>query len=498
MVRMFKECLTALLIYFSGFTAFCAGTGIEGSFIEQDQEDQICLGLLQTGQRANAVHKKPLALYHQELDNGNDTSYTGNITVGKQHLQAILDTGSFELLLFSKSCQTCGAAAERGFDSRLSQTFEQGALEQMMSFGSGDTYCRDAFDVLEIGPLSVKRQPLWEVIFAEMEILEAAEFQAILGLGPPAAVKSQAEDSIEALKAMEAKFKAAGAVVPARLQSRIQDQRKAAKMMESLDDSVPANLGTRYLSICLEQAHGAKGHIFWNDARPDKRPESFRRLAVTGEVTWGLDLRNVRLVKPDGNSYNVACQTGCSAILDSGTSLISAPSSSIRAMLQVLTDLGASCKQDDLPTLEFELGGELHVLPPDVYMGMVEGMMPAPWKKAYKQQPLVKVVDCELLMMDTGNMVSEQGPIWIMGMPFFRYFYSTFDYGFNMSDPAGKRSIWTAPADPKCNPLNSSEQHSNATGQALNHLPAGPRRVDQGRLRLPLWMANRDDDNVSL
>ncbi|CAE7508033.1 LRRC45 [Symbiodinium sp. CCMP2592] len=81
---------------------------------------------------------------------------------GQLAAEAILDTGSFELVVFSTRCNGCGAAGESGFNQTSSQTFRAGNLMQQLSYGSGDTLpgrdfltcqrlCRDAVDELQIG-----------------------------------------------------------------------------------------------------------------------------------------------------------------------------------------------------------------------------------------------------------------------------------------------------------------------------------------------------------
>lgn len=422
------------------------------SYLDRDQDEcdsKRCpsLDLLQTQQRKVRIRSPA---YHQILDNDYDMSYTGNIAVGGQNMKAIFDTGSFELLLFSAQCLTCGEAAQKGYDSRLSSSYKPGQLTQIMVFGSGSTICSDAEDDLRIGPVSVKAQPVWEVVDANMPILDDANFQAILGLGPPAAVKLQAEDDLQHVREIAEKYKSQGKAVPAKIRRSLREEAAADKAMESLDDSVPANAGVRFLSICFEQAHGANGHLIWNDRDPSVQGHHFTRLQVEGQFSWKLALKNVNLVMETGKKYHIGCSNGCDAVLDSGTSLISGPGSAAEDMSNILVSLGAGCEnQVGLPTLEFDLGGVHHVLPPEVYLGYIEGELMVPDKNGKLKSVLVK--ECDLLLMETGDDFMEDGvPLWIMGMPFFRWYKATFDFGEDVNDPTAKRSIWTAPVDEKC------------------------------------------------
>jgi len=474
--------------------------GTAADFYETDSPAN-CVDLLQVGLQMRGSLGLRDAPFRQELENQDETSYTGKITLGGQELKAILDTGSFELVVFSSDCASCGAAKSDGYNSKSSSTFHNGNLMQMLSYGSGDTLCRDATDHLQIGPLSVKDQPMWLVMEASMSILDSADFQAILGLGPPAAVKQQARMDREQLQGLEDKLKGWGVIVPARLQARIDSKKKADTVLENLDDSVPGNLHLRYLSVCFGRAKGSKGYMIWNDAEPASRAEPFRRLSVVGSVTWGLALKSVELVSNDGQHHVVACEHGCGAILDTGTSLISGPTSAVTAIGKLLETLGANCaKQETLPTLKFELGGETITLPPDAYIGFVTGVMPAPWRSLFHQKPFIQVHQCQLLMMDTGDSKTDSGDLWILGLPFFRKFYTTFDYGEDSDNRVD--SIWIREADPDCYPAGSESSDFNNSAARnftkFNERNMSLRSVDQSKLRLPRWFANKTDSLLSL
>ncbi|CAK9114791.1 Pepsin A [Durusdinium trenchii] len=451
------------------------------SSLLEDVEPNQCIDLLQT-QSEFRLRPRPV---RQELANHEDVSYTGRIRVGQQDFEAILDTGSFELVIFTHNCEGCGAAGHRGYDPRKSPKYRAGRLVQELSYGSGNAFCSNAFDQVEIGSLHLESQPIWLVEQAQMKVLSDAKFQAILGVGPPFAMKLQAEMDEKQLQGLAGKLKAWNVSIPASLRSRMQNIKKADRAMENLHDSVPENLQLRFLSMCLGRKQGSLGAAIWHDHDPSSRPEPFRRLAVIGKVTWGLSLKNVRLVSK-GQRIDIACSKGCGAILDTGTSLLTAPFDAVNRMGNVLKALGANClKEDSLPHLEFELGGEVLSLPPQSYIGFVKGVMPAPWKTLFHQKPLIQVEDCQLLMMDNGGMTGgEEGPLWIIGMPFFRTFYTTFDY--SSSQP----SIWVTEASESCEPAQAAHAAHVKQSSLL--------QVDQSNLRLPRWMSNRSSEHVQL
>merc|ERR1719329_206410 len=106
------------------------------------------------------------------MRNHGDLAYTATVTVGGQDLEGILDTGSFELLVFSTSCNSCGSVASF-YNHSQSRTHERGFLMTMHSFGSGDTQSMLAFEDVSLGPLQVERQYFWEVYEAQLPILQA-------------------------------------------------------------------------------------------------------------------------------------------------------------------------------------------------------------------------------------------------------------------------------------------------------------------------------------
>eukprot|EP00931_Biecheleriopsis_adriatica_P006635 TRINITY_DN10800_c0_g2_i1.p1 TRINITY_DN10800_c0_g2~~TRINITY_DN10800_c0_g2_i1.p1 ORF type:complete len:498 (-),score=93.33 TRINITY_DN10800_c0_g2_i1:63-1556(-) len=490
-------CAAALLL-----AVFAGSEQATETNLPEHSQEEICVDLLQTG-LALAKGRDDRQFYAQELANTDDLLYTGSIVLGGQKLEAVMDTGSYDVEVFSKGCQGCGAAGARGFEPELSDTFRQGKVQEVMQFGSGLVTCIDAFDTLRIGPLEVDRQPLWEVIKADMDILSSATFQVILGLGPPSTTQVLAAHEEKSVKALESELEAISSPTSGRLQDRLDLVIPALERLQKLESSVPANLRVRFLSICLERAKGAKGHLYWNDLNPIAKPEHFRRLAPVGKLDWSVPLKDVKLTMADGQSWNVACKDACRALLDSGTSLLATHSHPILKIFQVLDALNANCnKLDELPVLEFDLGGVHHVLPPDVYLGFETGVIPARALKNFGKRPFVRVRQCSLLLIDLGDSFPQD--FWILGMPFFRYYYTTFDFGRGGSDfynDSLKRSIWTAPADAECQQQKAAETElRSASGalQLMRHL--SPRRVNLANLRVPTRLkhwANGSSFNAS-
>merc|ERR1719335_789481 len=108
-------------------------------------------------------------------------------------------------------------------------------------------------------------------------------------------------------------------------------------------------------------------------------------------------------------------------------------------------------------------------LPPESYIGEVIGEIPKSLERfmhrdkrmtrsmeAEQIKPLAGpgVSQCELLLMDMGVSNTQFGPLWILGMPWFREYYTTFDLG-----PGNKnhRNIYVSPADKNCYPTHCED-----------------------------------------
>jgi len=128
---------------------------------------------------------------------------------------------------------------------------------------------------------------------------------------------------------------------------------------------------------------------------------------------------------------------------------------------------------DAMPDLRFKLGDEEFVLPPDSYIGHTYGELPKLMRPLFRT--LTHSRRCELLLMSM-DTTSVHGPLWIIGMPFFREYYTTFSLGKNHSESA----IYTAPAGHDCTP--------EPVGGARNLYKKVKRFVDLSKIYMPHWL----------
>jgi len=456
--------------------------------------------------------------YRQAMDNFGDVQYISHISVGHQQLTGILDTGSFELVVFSKKCSSCGKAAK--YDPEESKNYKKGILKTGQSYGSGTCSSSDAWDTVSIGQFSTANQSFWEVTDAHMPILYSAAFQSIIGLGPPETPQSDAWTSANSVVHNVSMLLEKGELPPSTMTSMASTKTIIATMMLERR-TILDNFHSPSFSVCIGKEPGSDGFFIWNDTSHLTMSQSFVRVQVVGKHTWSVKMTNARLAfksedfiqaeldreseysdrqtwwvrhKPlrrvqtskrafntTRNNVMLGCDEGCSALVDSGTSLLSVPTVIIDKLMIAVQKLHTNCSNiKDLPNLEFELGGKRFSLPPDSYIVEVgSGAVPSYLSDFVRIRTLTSESDayskthCELAVMETFSS-GQFGPLWILGLPFFRNYYTTFSVGETKSE----RSLYMAHAGPDCFPV---DKHT-ASQQPLQLYR---RRVDLAKIWIP-------------
>jgi len=430
--------------------------------------------------------------FRQVMVNFGDAQYIGYFTIGHQLVGGIVDTGSYELVIFSSVCSTCGAAAE--YNPWLSSSYSMGFLKTTHSYGSGETFSEEADDLVSIGPFSDTNQYFWEVTKANMPILYSAAFQAIIGIGPPETPASDAWD---------ATVKATGNVTDTLNQSQKVPQELLQSVSDNLEVAMEMSVKTPLLqtfnvsmfSMCFGKRPGSDGYFIWNDYSAYQYPNVFKRVAVVGRHSWSVWLNNVRIQgvddagQPNG-TIHLGCSTGCSAIMDSGTSLLAVPGFVKSKLESIMSRANSDCSNlQDFPDLVFDMGGHTFSLPPDAYVAEVVGTVPN-YLEGYvkirpRQIPFEPRTRCQLLLMESYASTT-YGPLWILGVPFFRKYYTTFHIGKSHSE----RSLFVAPASKDCKPL-TNQAALYTSSRSTPRLKTAPNpssvlpRVDASKIFLP-------------
>jgi len=410
------------------------------------------------GAGAGADEIPPEALertQRQVMYNFKDVQYYSYITIGGQAITGLLDTGSFDLVVFDHSCTDCGKAGK--YASRQSKSFRAGKLTQSLYYGSGGVEVEEAFDNVEIGPFSSVNLSFWDGVSASMPVLQNARFQSIIGVGPPETSGSDAWNVVQHdWKQAEADLKQGPDFLDAQTGEGILRGVDLAWELSTQPTLIRAEGITRF-SICLGQKSGSVGYFIWNETGFLENPSDYSYIKVLGKHTWTVNMTNIHLSGGHGRNL-IGCADGCGAIIDSGTSFLLMPYSAIQNLRKLLLNSDADCHNlRSLPTLTFTLDGKDFSLPPDAYIAKMEGTMMGPAPHVNNQFPSLTADrvqldigkgDCQLAVMGSGSYTN-WGPLWILGMPFFRKYYTSFETGRNRDE----RGLYIAAASSNCTPV---------------------------------------------
>lgn len=392
-------------------------------------------------------------MFRQALDNDQDLQYFGNMTVGGQLVKGIFDTGSIEFAVLSKACdvQYCGSTKPL-YDSKSSNGYKHGPLELQLSYGSGSLFAHEAYDTVLIGDMQASIAPFWEVVDADMVLLIESSFNAIVGLGP----------------------------IPSNVEVLSPNHRELGDK-EHLFAVLQKRMMIEKFSVCLGREPGSYGYLTWNDNAAERMPKLFSKLHVPDSGYWMAKIKDVKL----GNFR--ACRRGCGAVVDSGTSLLAAPAEDMGRLSELINSMVGDCGSlEKLPDLTFTLDGQKYSLPPDSYVGEVFNEAPEELAKNFKlaRSSLIGAAPaakkkCEASLMEIG-MSSDLGPVWILGVPFFRKYYTIFE----QATPASPPAIYTALASDRCLP------HDPRESEMIGGYRQGTtvRKIDASRLRVGHWI----------
>jgi len=121
-------------------------------------------------------------------------------------------------------------------------------------------------------------------------------------------------------------------------------------------------LGSPRFSFCLADDRLADGVIWWHDT-DRSADEHFEELDVTGKMFWAFDMKDLAM----GNK-TVGCQSGCGAILDTGTSLLTFDRETTENIASMWSEMQDCTSYKELPSLTFTFGGKEVTLPPEAYV----------------------------------------------------------------------------------------------------------------------------------
>uniref|UniRef100_A0A8C8WPB9 Peptidase A1 domain-containing protein n=1 Tax=Panthera leo TaxID=9689 RepID=A0A8C8WPB9_PANLE len=309
---------------------------------------------------------------NEPLANFLDCQYFGKIYIGTppQEFTVVFDTGSSDLWVPSVDCKSYACKNHHRFDPSKSSTFQNLNEPLSIQYGTGSMQGFLGLDTVTVSSIVDPQQTVGLSTQEPGNVFTYSEFDGILGLAYPSLAS---EYSVPVFDNMMQKH-------------------LVAKDLFSvyLDRNGPGSM----LTLGAIDPSYYTGPLHW--------------VPVTVQEYWQFTVDRVTV-----NGVVVACDGGCQAILDTGTSMLVGPSSDI---LNIQTAIGAtqdefgqvSCSGQGLasgsmPMVVFEINGRKYPLPPSAYTSQ------------------------DLGFCASGFQGEGDDPLWILGDVFIREYYSVFD-----------------------------------------------------------------------
>ncbi|XP_071357450.1 gastricsin-like [Trachinotus anak] len=312
------------------------------------------------------------------INNYADTTYFGAITIGTppQSFQVLFDTGSANLWVDSIYCNTQACNTHKKFNPKQSSTFSGTHQSFYLPYGAGSLYGVFGYDTVNVGGIVINNQEVGLSTNEPGQNFVVAKFDGILGLSYPSI--------------------SAGGETP------VMDNMMSQNLLD-------ANMFAFYLSRGGQQgsvlSFGGvdsslyQGQIYWTP--------------VTSQTYWQIGVQGFQI-----NGQETGwCSQGCQSIVDTGTSMLTAPGQLLGYIMQAIgaqqNQYGmymVDCSQVNyLPTLTFVISGVSFPLPPSAYI----------IQNGYNA--------CSVGITPTYLPSRDGEPLWIFGDVFLREYYSVYD-----------------------------------------------------------------------
>ncbi|XP_038675946.1 pepsin A-like [Scyliorhinus canicula] len=319
----------------------------------------------------------------EPLINYLDLSYYATISVGTppQSFIVIFDTGSSNFWVPSDYCSSYACRDHHKFNPQDSSTFQMSNKYMSIQYGTGSMTGVLGYDTLRVGNIDITHQEFGLSMTEPGNFLYYAKFDGIVGLGYP-------------------NYAVSGATT-------VFDNMMSERLLEQ-----------PLFAFYLTRENGQSGsEVVFGGVDPNHYTGQINWVPVTVEGYWQIRLDSVKI-----NGQVVACQSGCQAIVDTGTSLIVGPTAPIQKIQRLIgagPENGAwnyvYCNSvSSMPDVTFTINGIDYPVPSSAYV-------------------LKRIFSGKHYCLSGFNHMAlpTTEPLWILGDVFIGVYYSIFDRGNN-------------------------------------------------------------------
>jgi len=313
--------------------------------------------------------------------NSQSSLITAPVQFGGQTFDLTLDTGSTVLWVSSVTCASPACAKHRNYNSSSSATFSTftPATDFEIEYGSGSIGGYLATETISMGNLRIENQLFGVVEREDGSTFDNAQWSGLLGLAYPA------------LAAFE--------------------NHEAGNMRPFFDSIIESKqLNENAFSFWLVRSTVSPPMFFLGAPPPQYYQGVLEFFDVIDKYYWTLHLEDILV---DGVSLGLCPPPRkCRAVVDSGTTYMSAPTADLPAILTALTGSTASsaCQHVNNKTITYVLdGGRALTLEPEFY---------------FTKSSVSEFCKTKYIGLD---VEAPHGPVHIFGDVLFRKYFIHFD-----------------------------------------------------------------------
>nr|BAM46129.1 pepsinogen A [Cynops pyrrhogaster] len=308
---------------------------------------------------------------NEPMTNYMDMQYYGVVSLGTppQSFNMMFDSGSSNFWVPSVYCNSAACSNHNKFNPSSSSTFQGTSTSLSCGYGTGSMTGVLGYDTLQVGGLTITEQ-VFGAAYTEANFFYQMPFDGILGVAFPSLAQDQATPVFD----------------------NMWSQGLLAQDLFSVYLS-PSGQSGSVITFGGYDTSYYTGNMNW--------------IPLSAESYWEITLDSITM-----NGNVIACNGGCQAIVDTGTSLISGTSSGVGSILNAIGayqnsngEYQVNCNSiSSLPDIVFNINGVGYPVPASAYIN-----------ENY----------C------TSNFQTMPAGFWILGDVFIREYYVVFDRAGN-------------------------------------------------------------------